>query len=70
MRLLLPLLSSIVASQQANGSFDFSGAPGGTGTDPDLTASVVIALTLADDASGPDTAPAVARDDGYYQDRA
>lgn len=55
------LLSSIVASQQANGSFDFSGAPGGTGTDPDLTASVVIALTLADDASGPDTAPAVAR---------
>ncbi|WCO65234.1 DUF4214 domain-containing protein [Iamia majanohamensis] len=55
------LLSSIVASQQANGSFDFSGDPGGTGTDPDLTASVVIALTLADDASGPDTAPAVAR---------
>lgn len=42
-----PLLAAIAAAQQANGSFDFSGSPDGSDVDPDLTASVVMALTAA-----------------------
>lgn len=55
-----PLLESIAASQQPNGSFNFGGNPSGTGFDPDLTASVVIALTTAGrDRSDPTVQPAV-----------
>ncbi|HYI61830.1 MAG TPA: DUF4214 domain-containing protein [Acidimicrobiales bacterium] len=42
-----PLLALIDGAQQANGSFDYSGLPGGSDIDPDLTASVIMALTLA-----------------------
>lgn len=50
-----PLLASIAASQQANGGFSFTGSPDGSGFDPDLTASVVIALVLSGDTSGEPT---------------
>lgn len=52
------LLASIAASQQDDGSFSFAGDPSGSGVDPDLTASVVIALTLA---GQPTTDPTVSR---------
>lgn len=42
-----PLVAAIGDAQQANGSFNFSGNPAGTGVDTDLTASVVIALATA-----------------------
>lgn len=41
------LLDAIAAAQQANGSFDFSGDPRGSGFDPDVTAIVVSALAEA-----------------------
>ena len=41
------LLAAIEGAQQANGSFHYSGVASGSGHDPDLTASVIIALTLA-----------------------
>ncbi len=41
------LLASLAASQQANGGFNFSGDPGGTGFDPDITAVVISALSTA-----------------------
>lgn len=42
-----PLLASLAASQQANGNFSYTGSPDGSDLDPDVTAAVVIALSLA-----------------------
>ncbi len=41
------LVARIKAAQQANGSWDFSGDPSGTGVDVDTTGLVVISLTRA-----------------------
>ena len=41
------LLAAIAVGQQANGGFNFSGDPTGTGFDPDVTAAVVSALAMA-----------------------
>ena len=41
------LFTAIAAGQQANGGFNFSGDPTGTGFDPDITATVVSALKAA-----------------------
>ncbi len=41
------LVARVAAAQQANGSWDFSGAPTGTGVDVDTTSLAVIALTRA-----------------------
>lgn len=41
------LVARIESAQQANGSWDFSGAPSGSGVDIDTTALAVIALTRA-----------------------
>jgi hypothetical protein len=40
------LLDGLVAGQQANGSFDFTGDPGGSGYDNDLTAQVILGLVV------------------------
>lgn len=52
------LVARIKAAQQANGSWDFSGAPSGTGVDVDTTSLAVIALTRA---GRPSTDPAIAK---------
>ncbi|HEV7721177.1 MAG TPA: prenyltransferase/squalene oxidase repeat-containing protein [Iamia sp.] len=41
------LLAAIAVGQQANGGFNFSGDPTGTGFDPDITAAVISALATA-----------------------
>jgi len=52
------LVARIKAAQQPNGSWDFSGAPSGTGIDVDTTSLAVIALTRA---GLPSTDPAIAK---------
>lgn len=52
------LVARIKAAQQTNGSWDFSGGPGGKGVDVDTTSLAVMALTRA---GRPSTDPAIAK---------